>query len=250
MSLINSNPALSKGFERTPAQTIPSGLFEGGSAKADVMTLGGTIDKIALSLITVVALAAVGWRFGDGIFIITAIAALVVGLIVSFKPNLAPTLTLPYAALQGFTVGAISRYYNAQFDGIVLTAAGLTFAITAVLLFLYRTRVIRPSRNFILGVAAATAGVFLFYIVAFVASFFGVDMPLVGSNSNWGIAFSVFVVALASANLVVDFDFIEKGAEQGMPKYMEWYGAFGIMVTLVWLYLELLRLIAKLQSRD
>lgn len=252
MALVNSNPALTKGFERTPAQSLPSRLAGGEAVKDEgVMTISGTVDKTVVSLGLLIAAAAVGWRLADtGIWVAAFFVALVMSFVIAFKPTLAKPLTLVYAVVEGVFVGGISEMFNSQYEGVVLNAAGLTFAIMGVLLFLYRAKIIRPSRNFILGVTAATAGIAVFYLTTIVLGLFGVSMPLVNSNSLWGIGFSVLVVCLASANLVVDFDFIERGAEAGMPKYMEWYGAFGLMVTLVWLYLELLRLLSKLQSRD
>lgn len=246
--LLRSNPALTRGFES--ASALRTGSPATGT-DTGVMTIAGTVDKTVVSLVVLLAAAVLGWRVGfSGLAFGALLAAFVIAMVTSFRPHLSPKTVLPYALLEGFAVGGISRAYNDQFDGIVLTAAGLTFAILAALLALYRSRVIKVTRNFVLGVSAATIGVALFYGISLLMRAFGVDVPLVGSNSGWGIAFSVFVVVLASANLVVDFDFIERGAEQGLPKYMEWYGAFGLMVTLVWLYLELLRLLSKLQSRD
>lgn len=240
--VINSNPALSRGFKMAGTG---DDVYQ-----ADTMTLSGAVDKTIISMIVLLATAFLGWKVGlGGASGIAAIVGLVIGLIISFKPTSAPALTIPYAVLQGFFLGGISRLYNEQYDGIVLTAVGLTLSIFAVLLFIYKARLINVSRNFILAVAAGTAGVFLFYMISLVGGLFGWDAPLVNSNSGWGILFSVFVVVLASANLVVDFDFIENGAKGGAPKYMEWYGAFGLMVTVIWLYLELLRLLAKLRSR-
>ena len=159
--------------------------------------------------------------------------------------------TLIYAALEGLFLGGISQYYAQQFDGIVGQAIFLTFAIFVALLFAYKTKIIAPTENFKLGVFAATAGIGVLYLISFIMSFFGSGLPIMNpmNSSLFSIGFSIFVVVIASLNLVLDFDFIEAGAENGAPIYMEWYGAFGLLITLVWLYLEILKLLAKLQSR-
>ena len=140
--------------------------------------------------------------------------------------------------------------FEARFPGIVMQAVGLTFGTLAALLMAYRSGLIRATENFKLGVVAATGGIFILYLVSFGMSFFGKSIPFIHESGLMGIGFSAFVVVIAALNLVLDFDFIENGVEQGAPKYMEWYGAFGLMVTLVWLYLEILRLLSKLQSRN
>jgi uncharacterized YccA/Bax inhibitor family protein len=154
-----------------------------------------------------------------------------------------------YALLEGLFLGGISAVLNAQMPGIVIQAVGLTFGTLACLLVAYRTGIIKAAENFKLGVVAATGGICLLYMVSIVMGFFGGSIPMIHSSSPMGIGFSLFVVVIAALNLVLDFDFIEQGAEHGAPKYMEWYAAFGLMVTLVWLYLEILRLLAKLNSR-
>jgi uncharacterized YccA/Bax inhibitor family protein len=179
-----------------------------------------------------------------------AIGGLVLALITVFKKTWSPVTAPLYALVEGFFLGAISAVYNAKFDGIVMQAVMLTFGIMFALLFAYRSGLIKATENFKLGVVAATGGIALVYLASIVLGFFGINIPMIHEAGWVGIAFSLFVVAIASLNLVLDFDFIETGVEQGAPKYMEWYGAFGLMVTLVWLYLELLRLLSKLQSRD
>ena len=147
-------------------------------------------------------------------------------------------------------IGSISAIYNAQFEGIVLQAVMLTFGTLFALLFAYRSGLIKATENFKLGVAAATGGIALIYLATIVLGLFGIKIPYIHESGLIGIGFSLFVIVIAALNLVLDFDFIESGVEAGAPKYMEWYGAFGLMVTLVWLYIEFLRLLAKLQSRD
>ena len=156
-------------------------------------------------------------------------------------------------AVKGLALGIISKAYDQYigYPGIVEQAVFLTFGILGALLFAYRSGLIKPTENFKLGVFAATGGIFIMYLISFIMSFFGSGMSIMNPNnaSMLSIGISLFVVVIASLNLVLDFDFIEEGAERGAPKYMEWYGAFGLLVTLIWLYLEILRLLAKLYSR-
>ena len=159
-------------------------------------------------------------------------------------------MTAPiYAALEGLALGGISAVFESRYPGIVSQAVFLTFGTLAALLIAYRSGWIKATENFKLGVVAATGGIFFVYLISFVLSFFGVSIPLIHGSGVFGILFSLFVVVIAALNLVLDFDFIEQGAEQGAPKYMEWFAAFGLMVTLIWLYLEVLRLLSKLQQR-
>jgi uncharacterized YccA/Bax inhibitor family protein len=153
-----------------------------------------------------------------------------------------------YAILEGLVIGGISAYAEAQLKGIVFQAVALTFGTLFSLLVAYRSGVIKVTEKFRLGVVAATGAIFLVYLVSIVLGFFGVSVPLIYSGGTFGILFSLFVVVIAALNLVLDFDFIEQGARQGAPKYMEWYGAFGLMVTLIWLYIEFLRLLTKLRQ--
>ena len=156
-----------------------------------------------------------------------------------------------YAILEGSLLGGISYMYNTMYDGIVSQAIQLTVGILLALLFAYKSGYIKATENFKLGVFAATGGIAIIYLINFIMSFFGSGLPVmdINNSSMFSIGFSLVVVIIASLNLVLDFDFIEEGVEKGAPKYMEWYGAFGLMITLVWLYLEILRLLAKLNSR-
>ena len=178
-----------------------------------------------------------------------AIGGLIVAMVTIFKKEWSPVTAPIYAILEGLFLGGISSLLNQAYPGIVLQAVGLTFGVALSLLLVYRSGLIKVTDNFRLGVAAATGGIFLVYLVSFVMSFFGMRIPLIHESGLIGIGFSVFVVAIAALNLVLDFDFIEAGAESGAPKYMEWYGGFGLMVTLIWLYIEILHLLAKLQGR-
>jgi uncharacterized YccA/Bax inhibitor family protein len=225
----------------------------------DTMTLGGTVNKTGLLLLILVATAAWTWSLytpetpGAVMpwLIGGALGGFVVALVTVFKKTWAPVTAPLYAALEGLFVGGVSAMFEASFPGIVMQAVMLTMGVLAALLMAYKTGLIKATENFKLGVVAATGGIFLLYLVNIGMRLFGFEgMGFIHEASAMGIAFSVFVVIIAALNLVLDFDFIESGAESGAPKYMEWYGAFGLVVTLVWLYLEILRLLAKLQSRD
>ena len=179
-----------------------------------------------------------------------AIGGLVLALITVFKKEWAGITAPLYAVVEGLFIGAASAIFEARFPGIVLQAVGLTFGTMAALLLAYRSGLIKVTEKFKLGVVAATGGVCLLYLANFALSFFGHSMGFINGSSGIGIGFSVIVVVIAALNLVLDFDLIESGVKAGAPKYMEWYGAFALVVTLVWLYLELLRLLSKLQSRN
>ena len=230
----------------------------------DRMTLMGTVHKTAFLLILLVAFASSTWKMvmtvnlegqmvaAPGLFgymIGGAIGGLIFALITFFKPTWAPVTAPIYAALEGLFIGALSAFAESKFPGIVLQATGLTFGILFALLGAYRSGLIKATENFKLGVAAATGGIFLVYMASFVLGMFGVTIPFLHDSTPIGIGISVFICIIAALNLVLDFDFIENGADQGAPKYMEWLGAFGLMVTLIWLYIEILHLLMKLRSR-
>ena len=251
----SGNPAL----KDSTFLDLSSGSMVAGDA--GTMSLNGTVNKTGLLLLLTVLTAAFAWSKtmtatgevapGAMIYLIGgAIGGLVLALVTTFKKEWAPVTAPMYALVEGFFLGSISAIYNAQFQGIVLQAIMLTFGIMFALLFAYRSGLIKATENFKLGVAAATGGIFVIYLATIVLRIFDINIPYIHESGLIGIGFSLFVVVIASLNLVLDFDFIENGVEAGAPKYMEWYGAFGLMVTLVWLYLELLRLLAKLQSRD
>jgi len=242
-----SNPALNaKTFER-----FGPGVAAGGEA----MTIEGAVNRTALLLLLLVATATWTWSrtfagVATGGYLLGGIGGgLVVALVTIFKPTWAPVTAPIYALLEGLALGAISAFFEASYPGIVVQAVALTFGVMFALLLAYRSRLIPVTQNFRLGVVAATGGIAIFYLVAIGLSFFGIRIPFLHEGSWLGIGFSLFVVVIAALNLVLDFDFIEKGAEQGAPKVMEWYAAFGLIVTLVWLYLEILRLLSKLRSR-
>ena len=223
------------------------------------MTINGTVNKTGLMLVMLLFAAAFTWSKFTGPesmpqvlpWLMTgAIGGFVVALITVFKKAWAPVTAPAYAVLEGLFLGGISAMMELRFPGIVMQAVVLTFGVLFALLGAYRSGLIKATENFKLGVVAATGGICLLYLASFVLSFFGKPIGFLHESSWLGIGFSAFVVVIAALNLVLDFDFIEKGVEHGAPKYMEWYAGFGLIVTLVWLYLEILRLLSKLQSRN
>lgn len=244
----SGNPTLKEStFER-------AGTFSGMNA----MTIEGTVNKAFITLIILLGSAFSTWMlYFDGYNVVPmaiggALVGLILALIVSFAPKAAPFLVPVYAVAEGMFLGAISAQFEQRIEpGITLNAILLTMGVFFALLIAYKTRLIKATENFKLGVVAATGGIALVYLINFILGFFGMQVPFLHESSWIGIGISVVIVIIAALNLVLDFDFIENGAAQGAPKYMEWYGAFGLMVTLVWLYLEILRLLAKLAaSRD
>jgi uncharacterized YccA/Bax inhibitor family protein len=246
LTLRSANPALKADtFSRVPSVS-----------REDAMTIGGTVNKTALALLILILTATGTWNLGIGdsrlwgLMVVGAVGGFIVAMVTVFKQTWAEFTTPVYAVLEGLALGAISLGFERQYPGIVSQAVFLTFGTLGALLLAYRSGLIRPTENFKLGVVAATGGIAILYLLSFTVGLFGVSIPLIHSSGLLGILFSGFVVVLAALNLVLDFDFIEEGAERGAPKYMEWYGAFGLLVTLVWLYLEILHLLAKLKSKD
>jgi len=249
---------------RTANPALNSKTFDEVIAAGEKMTISGTVNKTALSLFLLVGTAMFTWRMffatvtPDGIGDMSAvypwmigggIGGFIVAIVTIFKKTWSPVTTPIYALLEGLLLGGLSALFESMYPGIVLQAVALTFGTLFSLLFAYKSGLIRATENFKLGVVAATGGIALIYLVSFVLSFFGTGIPYIHENGLVGIGFSAFVVVIAALNLVLDFDFIETGAERGAPKYMEWYAAFGLLVTLVWLYIEILRLLSKLRSR-
>ena len=221
---------------------------------SEVMTLDGAVNKTAISMC--ILLLAAYYTYSNAIMsyvLIGFIGGFVLALITIFKKEWSPVTVPAYALLEGLALGGISKIYANAFEpGIVPQAIMLTLGILFALLFAYKAKIIAATENFKLGVFAATAGIAVVYLISFLMSIFGSGgLPIMNpSNASLlSVGFSLFVVVIASLNLVMDFDFIEQGAANGAPKYMEWYGAFGLLVTLIWLYLEILRLLAKLSSR-
>ena len=170
-------------------------------------------------------------------------------LVTIFKPTIGHITVPAYAVVQGVFLGVISMIFNKQYPGIVVQAVFLTFGTLGALLLAYMSGLIKATENFKLGIVAATGGIFFLYLINFIMGFFTSGIGIISGNNTMGILFSGFVVVIAALNLVLDFDFIEEGAEMGAPKYMEWYATFGLLVTLIWLYIEILRLLSKLNSR-
>jgi len=226
---------------------------------AETMTERGTLNKFGLMLILLVAAASFTWKAAAegknviGWMIGGAIVGLILVLIISFKPQFSGYLAPVYALAEGVFLGAISAYYNDAFaekaPGIVMQAVGITFGIVIAMFALYRFGIIKATQKFKAIVFTATAGIAMFYVIAMVLRMFNIQMPLIHESSTFGIIFSLVVVGIASLNLIMDFDMIEQGVAMGAPKYMEWYGAFGLMVTIVWLYIEVLRLLSKFAGK-
>jgi uncharacterized YccA/Bax inhibitor family protein len=250
-----SNPALGENTYRDVARMQYGGTIDAAAR----MTMSGTVNKTGVLLLCALATAAWTWNIFTqtqnpesvgGLLMIGVLGGLVVAFLTIFKKEWSPVTAPIYALLQGLFLGGISAILNARHPGTAFQAVGLTFATLFVLLFAYKARIIRVTRRFALGVFAATGGIMLFYFATMILGFFHITaFSSVYSASPIGIAFSLFVVAIAALNLVLDFNFVEQGVAYGAPKYMEWYSAFGIMVTMVWLYLEMLRLLSKLNSR-
>jgi len=222
------------------------------------MTLEGTVNKAALLLFLVVVPAAWVWSqvrtaFDPSVvgpwILLGGIGGFIAAIVTVFKKEWSPVTAPVYAALEGLVLGGLSALLETKYPGIVMQSVGLTFATLAAMLIAYRTGLIKATERFKLGVVAATGAIALYYVVGLVLSFFHVAMPFLQGNSTASIVVSGVIVVVAALNLILDFDFIETGVAGGAPKYMEWYGAFGLMVTLIWLYLEILRLLAKSRSR-
>lgn len=244
---------------RTANPTLRADAFTkaGIVPEAESMTIQGTVNKAFLILLVLVAAAYATWGLtfqgrasAAPLMGVGLIGGLIVGIVTVFKQEWAPVTAPIYGALEGLFLGGVSAFANMMYPGIVPQAVGLTFGTLFCLLIAYKSGLIRATENFKLGVAAATGGIFVVYMVSFVMGMFGASVPFLHSNGLIGIGVSLFIVVIAALNLVLDFDFIEKGAESHAPKHMEWYAAFGLMVTLIWLYLEILRLLMKIRSRD
>ena len=240
---------------RSGNPTLNSNTFDVTSfSSSERMTIDGTVNKTSISL--GILLISAYYTYTNAILdyiVLGFIGGFIVALVTIFKKEWSPYTVPVYAILEGLALGGISKLYaNAFAPDIVPTAIMLTLGILFSLLFAYKSKIIRPTENFKLGLFAATAGIGVVYLISFLMSMFGNGGLAIMDPTNssmFSICFSLFVVVIASLNLVMDFDFIEEGAEKGAPKYMEWYGAFGLLVTLIWLYLEILRLLSKLRSR-
>ncbi len=256
--LRSSNPAL-KTLEQTAQMSLgPRDEFVADRTQA--MTIDGTVNKTGLLLLIAIAAGAWTWQkamtgfaAGDASAAMPLvwgglIGGFIVALATIFKPQWA-TVTAPlYAVLEGLAMGAISAMFELRFPGIVVSAVGATFATLGAMLLAYKTGLIQVTDTFRKVIFYATGGIMLYYLLSLVLGFFSVQVPMIHDSGPLGIIFSLFVVVVAAMNLALDFDFIEKASDQGAPKYMEWFGAFTLLMTLVWLYLEMLRLLAKLRD--
>lgn len=245
------------GIMRTSNPLLNESTFSPTAATGQTMTLQGTINKTGFLLFLTFGTALYTWNLvhtnpGTGMPWVLggAIAGFILALITSFKPTWSPITGSLYALAEGLFLGGLSAMYEQQFQGIVLQAILLTGGTCLALLAAYTTGLIRATENFKLGIVAATGGIALVYLASIVLGFFGIQIPFIHESGLFGIGFSAFVVVIAALNLVLDFDFIENGCTHGAPKHMEWYAAFGLLVTLVWLYVEILRLLSKLARRD
>jgi uncharacterized YccA/Bax inhibitor family protein len=250
-----SNPALGENTFRN----LSGGGYGGAIDAANRMTLSGTVNKTGILLICAFATAAYTWfRFTQtrdiadvsGLLLLGVFGGFICAMVTAFKKTWAPVTAPIYALLEGLFLGGVSAMFDLRYPGIAIQAVGLTFGTLLVLLLAYSSGMIKVNDKMRLGIIAATGGIAVFYLVQMVLGFFHIYLVSINGSGPIGIIFSLFVCAIAALNLVLDFDFIEQGVNYGAPKYMEWYGGFGIMVTLVWLYLEILRLLSKLRSRN
>ncbi len=247
-------------------------------SSSDSMTMQGTINKTLILFAILMSTASLTWiktigtlkanevvvtssseeisrlsYVPDGIMPLViggCLIAFIVAMIIIFNQKSAPILAPIYAAIEGVAIGGISAMFEYMYPNIAIQAAGLTLAVFFAMLMLYRFRIIRATEKFKAGLMSAMIGILILYLVNLFAGFAGYDLPLINDTGFWGIALSLFIVAIAALNLILDFDLIEEGVKGKAPKYMEWYAGFGLMVTIVWLYLEILRLLAKLRSSD
>ncbi len=246
--------------------TLTSKIFNTTIAdqQQGVMTARGAMNKFGFLFLMVIGGAAFTWHlYYQGkaetmmpLMILGVFGGLITALVITFKQTWAPYLAPLYGLLEGLFIGAISAIVNEMFakkyPGIVIQAVGLTFGVAISMFLLYNFRIIRATQRFKSVLLTATAGIMIFYLITFVVRMFGVQMDfmMMGNGSLLGIGISLFVVIIAALNLIIDFDMIEQGAEMGAPKYMEWYCAFALMVTIVWLYVEMLKLLSRLNSRS
>ena len=225
---------------------------------SNVMTIVGTINKVGLMLLLVIAAAAYTWNMVMGadlgragtLAMVGAIGGFITALITIFRPKSSAISAPVYAILEGIFLGAISAVINARYPGVAFQAVLLTFGTLFTMLFLYRSGRIRATPRFRRGVMMATGAVFFAYLISWIMSLLGMSVGFMHSSGPLGILINLVIIVIAALNLIMDFDFIEKGSQMGAPKYMEWYGAFGLMVTLIWLYIEFLRLLSRFAGRD
>jgi len=248
MQMKSSNPALGRGTFNVSAEHVGYG---------PAMTISGTVNRAGILLLLVLLTAVWSWdRFYTtqdvasigGLTMVGAFGCFIAAMVTIFKKEWAPVTAPIYALLEGLFIGSLSAVLEMRFPGIAIEAVALTFGTCLCMLLAYRAGLIRVTQRFALGMVAATGGVALVYVASMILSLFHVQIPGIFGNGPIGIVFSLVVCGIAALNLILDFNFIEEGARRGAPKFMEWYSAFGLMVTLVWLYIEILNLLAKLRS--
>jgi uncharacterized YccA/Bax inhibitor family protein len=247
--MATSNPVMN------PAVYQRAGLVD---SPTQVMTVRGSVLKTSILVVILATVAALTWsqamsgvsNIASILLIVGSIGGFVVALITTFRPKLSPITAPIYAVLEGLVLGAFSAFFETAYPGIVIQAIGLSIGVLAIILFLYGTGIIRATEKFKIGLIAATGAICLVYLVSMVMSLFGARIPYIHESGAIGIGFSVVVVIIAALNLILDFDFIEQGVRKNAPKYMEWYAGFSLLVTLVWMYLEILRLLAKIRGNN
>ncbi len=236
----SGNPALSEKIFQRSGEALPAG---------EAMTAAGAANKTGILFLILLIGASISWYNPTSLFLWGgAIGGFIVAIVTVFKQEWAPVTAPIYAGLEGLFLGAVSIMYQQAYGGIVFNAVALTLGVFAAMFLIYRSGLITVNHKFRMGVVAATGGIFLVYIASWILGFFGINISLISGTGVWGIGFSIVIIIVAALNLVLDFDMMDKGEEYGAPKYFEWYTAFGLIVTLVWLYLEMLRLLGKLQE--
>ncbi|MFZ1800828.1 MAG: Bax inhibitor-1/YccA family protein [Chitinophagaceae bacterium] len=255
MSILkSSNPTLSeKMWNRADGNVQAIGT--------ETMTVRGAINKFGFLLLLVIGAAVYTWNLHaqladntmNTLMMVGIFGGLIVAIAISFKPTWAPLLAPLYAILEGFFLGGISVLFNSMFaekyPGLIMQAVGLTFGVAIAMFILYNFRIIKVTDKLRSVIISATMGILLFYVISMVLRLFHVNVGFTYDSSLLGIGISLFIVAIAALNLLLDFDMIERGASGGAPKFMEWYGAFGLLVTIVWLYIEILKLLSRFAGR-
>ncbi|MFC4231831.1 Bax inhibitor-1/YccA family protein [Parasediminibacterium paludis] len=253
---------LFKSGNPTLTQKIFDKSYAHEAAMQGTMSVRGTINKFGFLLLMIIGGASYTWHLNESLrqnemytfTMIGAFGGMICAFAIIFKNNWAQYIAPLYAVLEGLFIGGISAIFNETFSktypGLVLQAVGLTFGVAIAMFLLYNFRVIKATEKFKSVIIAATLGIAIFYGLTMLLRLFNITIPFMYDGSLLGVGISLFVVAIAALNLILDFDMIEQGAEQGAPKYMEWYGAFGLMVTIVWLYIEILKLLSRFAKRN
>ena len=248
----SSNPVMNeKAYRQAAEGTLDSDMAQQGEAQARPMTVQGAINKSFILFGILLLATGVGFLYPNPLFMWGgAIGGLVVVIITSFKVHWSPITAPIYAALEGLFVGAVSAVFASAYEGIIFQAVTLTFGLLFMMLFIYKTGIIKVTQKFRTGVVMATGAVLLVYVANLVLGFFGINMPFLHDGGWMSIGISLVIIGIASLNLLLDFDNFEKGEKYGAPEFMEWFSSMGLLITLVWLYIEILRLLAMLSSNE